>query len=74
MTFPAPRSATWLALSATLALQAACSDLPTGSDSFQLEADGELWTAVVAPAGLPTAETWLAFAPASPPPEAPPPA
>lgn len=39
-----------------------CTDLPTGADSFQLQADGQLWTAVVPPRDLPTAATWLEFA------------
>lgn len=51
---------------ALLALPA-CTDLPTGVEAFQLEADGELWTAVMPPADLPTAATWLQYAnPASP--------
>lgn len=63
MTTPFLRRAAALVLCLPALLVAtACTDLPTGADSFQLEADGELWTAVIAPEGLPTAETWLEFA------------
>lgn len=58
-------SATRAAAPATLLLAAlvtACTDLPTGSETFQLEADGELWTAVLPPADLPSPATWLAYA------------
>jgi hypothetical protein len=41
--------------------QTSCTDLPTGADSFQLEADGQLWVAVLPPEGLPDAATWLAY-------------
>ena len=45
----------------------ACADLPTGADSFRLEADGQIWTAVMPPEDLPDASTWLAYsAPDSP--------
>ncbi|HEX6927008.1 MAG TPA: hypothetical protein VF167_16415 [Longimicrobiaceae bacterium] len=44
-----------------MSVTAGCKDLPTGTDSFQLEADGQLWTAVVAPSDLPTAASWLAY-------------
>lgn len=44
-----------------LTMQAACTDLPTGADAFQLEADGQLWVAVLPPQGLPDAATWLAY-------------
>jgi hypothetical protein len=67
MTCLTPRCATTVALVSLALVQGACADLPTGPDSFQLEADGELWTAVVPPADLPSASTWLAFAaPSSP--------
>lgn len=61
------RPAALPALALVLLALPACEDLPTGADAFQLEADGELWTAVVPPADLPTAATWLRFAdPAAP--------
>lgn len=47
---------------AVLASQAACTDLPTGTDAFQLEADGQIWVAVLPPANLPDASTWLGYA------------
>lgn len=41
----------------------ACTDLPTGTGAFQLEAEGTLWTAVVVPSDLPTMASWLRYAP-----------
>jgi hypothetical protein len=45
----------------------ACADLPSGPHSFVREAAGTTWVAVVEPAGLPTARTWLAAVPAGAP-------
>lgn len=49
----------YLCLCAALVAQGACTDLPTGTDSFQLQADGQIWAAVVPPADLPDANSWL---------------
>lgn len=55
------------ALTALLALfAAACTDLPTDAGAFQLEADGTLWTAIATPTDLPSAATWLRYAPSGP--------
>ena len=53
------------ALSATLACAAlgACADVPSAPESFVREAGGATWVAVVEPAGLPTARTWLSALP-----------
>ncbi|HEX8831428.1 MAG TPA: hypothetical protein VF705_09700, partial [Longimicrobium sp.] len=53
------------ALSATLACAAlgACADMPSAPESFVREAGGATWVAVVEPAGLPTARTWLSALP-----------
>lgn len=56
-----PRAARLSVAALSLCLLGACEDLPTGTEAFQLEADGQLWTAVMPPADLPSAETWLAF-------------
>ena len=55
-----PRAA---ALAGALLCFGACTDLPTGTDSFQLEADGQLWVAIVPQGDLPDAATWLAYGP-----------
>ncbi len=46
---------------------AACGDLPTGADSYVREAGGATWVAIVEPAGLPDARTWLPYVPAGSP-------
>jgi hypothetical protein len=61
MTFPRSRRLPLALLS--LGLAAACTDLPTGADAFQLEADGQVWVAVVPPADLPDAASWLEYSP-----------
>ena len=64
MTRPMPlRSRSALrALYAALACAAlgACADAPSAPESFVREAGGATWVAVVEPAGLPSARTWLA--------------
>ncbi|MBD0320386.1 MAG: hypothetical protein ICV87_08630, partial [Gemmatimonadetes bacterium] len=45
----------------------ACTDLPSAPESFVREAGGATWVAVVEPAGLPTARTWLATLPSDAP-------
>lgn len=47
------------ALSVALLAPVACADLPTGPEVIQLQADGEFWTAIVPPAGLPSIDSWL---------------
>jgi hypothetical protein len=59
--FPPRRAASASLLVIACAALSACTDLPTGTESFQLDADGELWTAVVPPADLPSPATWLAY-------------
>ena len=51
------RVAVWV----ILALLISSGHLPTGADAFQLEADGQLWVAVLPPQDLPEAATWLAY-------------
>ena len=46
---------------ALCALAAACADLPTEPRSYVQEADGALWVAVMEPAGMPDARTWLPY-------------
>lgn len=45
----------------------ACADLPSAPESFVREAGGATWVAVVEPAGLPTARTWLGTLPSDAP-------
>lgn len=47
------------ALCLALLTPIACADLPTGPEAFQLQADGEFWTAIVPPPGLPSIDSWL---------------
>lgn len=42
-------------------LAAACTDLPTGPDSFVHQAGGSVWVAVSVPAGLPDARSWSPY-------------
>ena len=49
------------------AAASACADLPSAPESFVREAGGATWVAVVEPAGLPTARTWLAALPSGAP-------
>ncbi len=53
------------ALQAAVACAAlgACADVPSAPESFVREAGGATWVAVVEPAGLPTARTWLSAFP-----------
>ncbi|HEX8363446.1 MAG TPA: hypothetical protein VF613_25220 [Longimicrobium sp.] len=41
----------------------ACADVPSAPESFVRDAGGATWVAVVEPAGLPTARTWLSAFP-----------
>lgn len=46
-------------LCVALLASSACADLPTGPEAIQLHADGEFWTAIVPPPGLPSVDSWL---------------
>lgn len=59
MLLRSPRHPLLLALLICAAAAGGCTDLPTGPGAFQLEAEGTLWTAVVAPADLPSPGSWL---------------
>ena len=61
MTGSSPFRPRFFCLAIAFLALSACTDLPTGSESFQLEADGTLWTAIQPPPNLPTAVSWLTF-------------
>ncbi|HEU0053161.1 MAG TPA: hypothetical protein VFQ39_08280, partial [Longimicrobium sp.] len=59
-----------LSCAALCALLAACGDAPTAPKSYVQEAGGALWVAVVEPAGMPDARTWLPYVPLASPAQA----
>ena len=67
MPFRFRRPVRGLAGTLSCAALCACSDLPSAPESFVREAGGSTWVAVVEPAGLPNARTWLSSVPGNAP-------